>query len=139
MSRVVIWFILSLLFVSADSKHFHLTIEVSGFPNNKGVAFIALFQDEQSFPVFGKQFKGVKVEIKDKRATTNFKGIERGNYAIAVFHDANKNGVMDKNLLGVPTEFYGFSNNARAIFSAPSFSSAAFDLKKDHLIKIIVK
>ena len=42
-----------------------------------------------------------------------------------------RNKILDKNLLGIPTEIYGFSNNARHIFSAPSFQEAKFKLNKD--------
>ena len=36
------------------------------------------------------------------------------------------NGKFDTNRLGVPTEGYGFSNDAKAFFSAPSFRAASF-------------
>ena len=49
-----------------------------------------------------------------------------GNYAISCFHDVNGNGKLDKNLLGIPTEPYGFSNNARPTFRAPNWEEARF-------------
>lgn len=36
------------------------------------------------------------------------------------------NGKMDTNWIGIPKEGYGFSNDAKASFSAPSSSDAAF-------------
>ena len=42
-------------------------------------------------------------------------------------------------MFGVPTEKYGFSNNARETFSAPSFSSASFELKEDKKVSVILK
>jgi len=33
---------------------------------------------------------------------------------------------LDTNWLGIPTEGYGFSNDAKALLSAPSFSAASF-------------
>ena len=45
---------------------------------------------------------------------------------MAVIHDANMNGKLDTNLLGIPTEGYGFSNDARGLLGAPSFSAAGF-------------
>lgn len=51
-----------------------------------------------------------------------------GTYAIALIHDANGNGTMDTNALGIPTEAFGFSNGARARFGAPAFAKAAFHL-----------
>jgi uncharacterized protein (DUF2141 family) len=36
------------------------------------------------------------------------------------------NGKLDTNRLGIPTEGYGFSNNARNLFGPPSFAAASF-------------
>jgi uncharacterized protein (DUF2141 family) len=53
--------------------------------------------------------------------------------------DKNKNGKLDKNYLGIPTEAYGFSNNARRTFSAPSFEEAEVNLNSDLAISITLK
>ena len=39
-----------------------------------------------------------------------------------------KTTVLDKDFLGMPTEQYGFSNNARGRFGPPPFARAAFTL-----------
>ena len=49
-----------------------------------------------------------------------------GYYAISCFQDLNNNGILDKNLLGIPTEPYAFSQNARPKFRAPSWEEAQF-------------
>ena len=36
------------------------------------------------------------------------------------------NGRLDINWLGIPTEGYGFSNDAKAMLGPPSFSAAGF-------------
>jgi uncharacterized protein (DUF2141 family) len=48
-----------------------------------------------------------------------------GSYAVVVFHDANADGDLNMGLLG-PREGYGFSNNVRPIFRAPSLASSSF-------------
>ncbi len=45
-----------------------------------------------------------------------------GEYAISVFHDLNGNQELDKNWMGIPTEPYGFSNNARGKFGPPTYN-----------------
>jgi len=42
-----------------------------------------------------------------------------------VVDDANGNGDLDRNLLGIPTESYGFSNGVRPTLRAPTFDEAA--------------
>lgn len=51
-----------------------------------------------------------------------------GEYAIAVYHDKNKNGKIDTNLLGIPKEDYGFSNDARGKFGPASWKDSMFKI-----------
>jgi uncharacterized protein (DUF2141 family) len=53
-------------------------------------------------------------------------------YAIAVFHDANDNKILDKNFFGVPKEGYGFSNNARGLLGPPDFDDVVFLLDQEN-------
>ena len=76
---------------------------------------------------------------KNKQHEFTFKKLAHRTYAIAVFHDLNSNGKLDKNALGLPQEPYGFSNNARNTFSAPSFSQASFVHGEEQSISISVR
>ncbi len=55
-----------------------------------------------------------------------FERIPPGVYALSAFHDKNNNGKLDTNLLSMPIEDYGASNNARGTFGPPSFEDAKF-------------
>ena len=57
-----------------------------------------------------------------------FTGLPPGRYAIAIYHDENGNGVMDKNFIGIPSEGFGFSRNARGFAGPPSFNAAAVEI-----------
>lgn len=52
-----------------------------------------------------------------------------GRYAFFAMHDANGNGDLDRNFLGIPTEDYGFSNGARGVVGPPSFDAAAITVR----------
>ena len=58
-----------------------------------------------------------------------FAGLAPGEYAIAAFHDEDRDGDLGTSLLGMPTEGYGFSNGARGLFGPPGFDAAAFAIK----------
>ena len=131
--------LLSLFILNQSSTNYDLTINVKGFPSSKGDAYIAIYRVSDDFPVFGKQYKGKTTTISGNVSQVVFSGIPSGSYAVAVYHDKNNNNVLDKNYLGIPTEAYGFSNNARRTFSAPSFSEAAVVLNKSKTINITVK
>jgi uncharacterized protein (DUF2141 family) len=45
---------------------------------------------------------------------------------VAVFHDENGNGTVDRNFIGLPAEGFGFSR--RSPLRVPSFSETSFDV-----------
>ena len=57
-----------------------------------------------------------------------------GVYAIALYHDENGNGKIDRSGIGLPTEGFGFTNNPATIMSLPSFSSVRLNIPKAGLI-----
>lgn len=99
-----------------------LTIDVSGVKERKGKLQVALYNSAKDFPET-KPYRGEVLNITaDNKLQVIFKDLPPGNYAVAVYHDKNSNGKLDKNLLGIPVEDYGFSNDARGTrLSAPSF------------------
>jgi uncharacterized protein (DUF2141 family) len=58
--------------------------------------------------------------------TVIVKDLPPGTYAAQAYQDGNDNHSVDRNILGLPTEGVGFSNNAPIGFHPPSFGSAAF-------------
>lgn len=127
------------LCTSTVPKTCSLTVQVYGFGDNSGKSFIGLYRTSDPWPEIKKQYIGKVVPINSKTASVTFDQLPSGTYAIAVFHDKNNNGVLDKNMLGMPVERYGFSNNARETFSAPSFKSASVELSTDKAIGIYIK
>ena len=122
---------LTFILLFSGIKTHKLSIHISGISKIKGSLFIAVFRATDDFPVFGKQFKGIVKEVEGKSQNYTFDDLPEGEYALAIYQDENRNKILDKNLLGIPTEIYGFSNNARRSFSAPSFQEAKFKLNKD--------
>ena len=143
MKSLSIFLVLGLVsFTSAnrpDSTRFDLTVTVTNIQNSKGKISFGLFRKQDSFPIKGKQFKGVFVETTNSKTKYTFQDLEKNGYAVAVYHDENNNGILDKNLVGAPTEAYGFSRNARAMFSAPSFDDAKVELSDNKSIEIWIK
>lgn len=103
-----------------------LKVEVRNVRTQKGAVYIALFKAGTDFPG-GKPVEGKKVNANGTITQTMF-SVDPGNYAIAVYHDENGNGQMDKRIFGIPKEPYGFSNNFRPLMSAPKFSDCQFNV-----------
>jgi len=57
-----------------------------------------------------------------------FDDIDPGTYAVKMFQDINRNGRFDTNVIGLPAEPFGFSNDARPLFDQPSFDAAKFTI-----------
>jgi len=113
-----------------------ITVVVTRIKDIKGQISIGLFSSENGFPEKGKEVKGKEVKVTGKTINYTFKDIPDGIYAIAVFHDSNNNGILDKNFLGIPKEGNAFSNNVTTTFGPPSFEKAKFELKGAFIAKI---
>jgi uncharacterized protein (DUF2141 family) len=102
-----------------------LYLEIKGIEKVKGKIMVAVYLNSQDFPLADKSFKKYSFQVDSKIMTVELDGLLKGQAcAIAVYHDENENEKLDENMFGMPTERYGFSNNARETFSAPSFKSA---------------
>ncbi len=103
-------------------------VKILNIRNNIGTVACALFESPVGFPIeFLHSATNVMViKIRDTQARCDFEDIPQGTYAMAVIHDENMNGKLETNLLGIPTEGYGFSNDAKGLVGAPSFSAASF-------------
>ena len=66
-----------------------------------------------------------------RRGPAGLPGPAPGRYAVRAFADENGNGKLDTNLLGMPTERYGFSNDAKGNRGAPDFEAAAIGVDAD--------
>ncbi len=103
-------------------------VKILNIRNSNGTVACALFQSEEGFPKDFLQFATniTIIKIRESQAICHFADIPPGKYAMAVIHDENMNGKLDTSWMGAPKEGFGFSNNAEALLSAPSFSAASF-------------
>lgn len=72
--------------------------------------------------------------ISDNKCILSIKNLKPGKYAVRYYHDENQNMKMETNMVGKPTEGYGFSNNATGKFGPPPFEKWLFELKEDKRI-----
>ena len=103
-------------------------VEILNIRNSTGAVACALFESPDGFPTefLHSATNIMMIKIKDSQARCDFQDIPPGTYALAVIHDENMNGKLDMSRLGIPTEGYGFSNDAKAVLRAPSFGAASF-------------
>ncbi len=118
----------------------NLKVTVTRLHSNQGVVLISLFKDGNGYPDDASKAVGKeKGYIVEKSATIIFKNVPPGSYAIAILHDENNNQKMDKNILGIPKEGYGFSNNVSGAFGPPSYKKASFNHTASAPTEILIK
>ena len=108
-----------------------LLVRVVGLESSAGIVRIAL-TDANGYES-DKNVREATLPIKNERAHWTVEAVPTGTYAVRLYHDENKNGELDTNVLGVPQEAYGFSNDARGRFGPPDFEAAAVTLDSDSL------
>jgi uncharacterized protein (DUF2141 family) len=122
--------------VPADAGELRITLD--GLRTERGTILIGVYDSKATFD------RAIELSDRDGflndpqrvagvalRGSNALKGgvglpnLEPGRYAVIVLHDQDGNGRLDKNFWGVPTEAYGFSNDAQGFLGPPSFKDAA--------------
>ncbi|MCY0976670.1 DUF2141 domain-containing protein [Chryseobacterium wangxinyae] len=107
----------------------HFTVEVSRLVADKGYVYFGLFDKKSAFLNEDAAFANAKVKATGTKVSYTFKNLPVGDYAVAVYQDENNNERCDKNMIGYPTEGFGFSNNYKPKFSAPKFDDVKINIK----------
>lgn len=102
-----------------------LTLNISGIRSDAGTIRLALHNGAEGFPNDRTPIAVQAVPVSEGNAVAAFAGLKSGSYAISFFHDEDGDKKLGKNLLGLPTEGYGFTNDARGSFGPPKFEAAA--------------
>jgi uncharacterized protein (DUF2141 family) len=103
-----------------------LVIVMEGFDTDAGTARVRL---DASAAAYDRDEAGPRAAarpITEGTAIWTVDALPWGLYAARAFHDEDDDGSLDTNLFGVPSEPFGFSNDASARFGRPDFDDAAF-------------
>lgn len=103
-----------------------VTVEISGVESADGEIRVGLYDEAQFLK---KPLQVVRVKPAKGTVTGTF-DIAEGAYALSVIHDVNGNGKLDRNVLGIPKEPYGFSSNP-TLFGAPTFDKVRVEIRGD--------
>ena len=127
--------------LAASEEPNSVTVSIQKLESSEGQVLCALFAGKDGFPAELKKAKSVKrAAIKQKRSSCRFDAITSGRYAVAVIHDEDKDGELDTNFLGIPSEPVGVSNNVRGSFGPPKYRDASFEVADQSLsLKISVE
>ena len=119
--------------MSQDTSH-ELVVKVHNIKHFKGSLKYALYDDSEKF--LKEAFTSGGAAIEDHTIVFKVGGLKDGTYAVSIFHDENDNGELDANWIGIPSEPYAFSNNAKGKFGPPDFDACQFELNESTEITI---
>jgi uncharacterized protein (DUF2141 family) len=99
-----------------------LQVEIVGTESGTGTINVGLFSRPEEFPK--TPIVGQRLPAEAGKVVAIFRDLAPGPYAVSAFLDQNANNILDRNLLGVPTERYGFSRDAMGRMGPPAFDDA---------------
>ena len=99
-----------------------LEVRIEGLSSADGDVRVALHRQvtDGDFPDDRGVVDAIKRPASAGTLSIVFAGVPTGTYAVAAFHDADRDGELARNFLGMPTEGYGFSNGAVASWARPA-------------------
>ncbi len=104
-----------------------LSVRLSQLRSNEGQVGCMLYNSAKGFPTDPAAAAQKRwCPISDKTSMCLFDPIPAGTYAVACFHDENKNGNCETRLFGIPTEGTVVSNQAKGFMGPPMYDKAKF-------------
>ena len=105
-----------------------LEMEINNLKSNKGPLYIRILDENENPVIVGTS------PVFNYSSRISFDSISPGKYAIQFFHDENENQKMDFNLIGIPKEKFGSSNDVKPILGPPKFEKMLFEIYEDKKI-----
>lgn len=115
-----------MLMVSSPLHAASLAVTVDGVRNDEGDIRVAVCTKAEFLQATCEHT--ALAPARTGAVTLTVDGLETGVWAVQVFHDENRNGRIDTNFFGIPTEGIGFSNGAQIRMGPPAFDDAAIRL-----------
>ncbi|WP_258101183.1 DUF2141 domain-containing protein [Marinoscillum pacificum] len=127
-----------LLFVSLVSPN-TLQITVEGIEKEQGFIRVAFYNSEE-IHLDEKTVSYYHEEPVNSVGSMSFDvPIPEGDYSVAIYHDVNSDKELNKSMIGIPKEPYGFSNNVMGMFGPPSFDEAKISFPEVKKITISLR
>ena len=113
-----------------------LTINIGNIGEPEGQIRIGVFNTSKGFLKREAAIKHYYITVKNTTESIKIYDLPKGDYAFSMFHDENSDDKFNRNFFGIPKEPYGFSNNVKPRFSAPSYKVCKFSLMEDQIMEV---
>ncbi|MGF7175503.1 DUF2141 domain-containing protein [Azospirillum doebereinerae] len=130
--------LLALVGAAADVDAGELRATIHNVKPNQGRLMVALYDSEAARQA-DRPWAGQFLPSTGSELTVVFTGLPPGRYGVAVYQDRDGNGRLDTNLVGIPTEPYGFGMPGPAPRLPPSFDRFALTVAADGVVTTDVR
>ncbi|QCN95216.1 DUF2141 domain-containing protein [Azospirillum argentinense] len=119
---------MTLTLAAAGVNSAELRATIGNVKPQQGKLWVALYDGADAYKA-ERRFAGQILEALGTEVTAVFVGLPAGHYGIAVFQDRNGDSVLTTNMVGIPSEPYGFSGGATgSAFGPPAFDAFALEV-----------
>jgi uncharacterized protein (DUF2141 family) len=132
-SLVAVFLMLALCQVQAAT----LKVTIEGIDGYTGKIRIDLFASETTW--LKEAIHSINIPATEPEFVWLVEGLEPGVYGLYATHDVNGDGQLNRGVMGMPTEPYGFSNDARGSTGPAEWKKAQFtvgDGENTHTIRV---
>ena len=116
---------------ASTSNAAEVVVRLTGLSEPLGQVGCSRFAGPAGFPRDSSGARQMWQAADAKGVTCRFSDVPEGTYAVSIGHDVNGNKRVDTNFVGMPTEQWGASNNARPNMRSPRFDEAMFKVAAD--------
>lgn len=119
-----------LIFIASHAEAQETQVKITDIRSDKGKIVLNVFKDNASYDAEQPYKKLVfdKKGLVNGTLSLNCK-LEPGIYGITLLDDENNNGKIDKNMIRMPKEGFGFSNFFMTKMKKPVFDDFKVDIK----------
>lgn len=119
-----------LLAAAGMARAADLVVTAENVQSDEGQVLFAVFDSAASFPRQAARGQAVGAAQRDAggKLRVVFAGLAAGTYAVSAFHDRDNSGKLNMNMMGIPSEPYGFSGKPGGRMGPPVFSDAAIEV-----------
>jgi len=126
--------LVSLVPLGVEADGIDIVADVESLRSDRGEVRGALYASSDGWTNEGRQIATCVARVTHRESRCVFENVPPGTYAIALLHDENGDGRMDRDLFGFPQEGFAFSNDASPGLGPPSFQSAHFVHRQENTI-----
>ncbi len=118
----------SILLSSLALAGVEMRLQIKGLRSSKGDVLVSLFDSKQGFPSeHAAAFRSCSVGATTNAAiSVTFTNLPAGKYAVAVCHDENADGKMNRRMFGPPVEGWAVHRAQKPRLGPPKFEESAF-------------